>query len=218
MRRLLVVFLFVWIAAAGPRLDAQASQTRSAPLTFNLGEKVHVAGIPNAGKISDQLYRGAQPRAGGLEQLRKLGVTTIVDLRGEDPGTRDSEQKEAERLGMEFISIPISGWNPPTREDVGRFLALFRGDPSKKVFVHCRLGEDRTGVFVATYRMAQQSWPVEQAIHEMDFFGFNRLWHPAMLTYVRNFPNVMAAFAPAIHPVANPSAPTITTPSSAGSR
>jgi protein tyrosine/serine phosphatase len=196
MRRSLVVLLFLSISAA-PRLNAQALHNSSQPPTKSLGEKVRLTGIPNAGKISDQLYRGAQPRSGGLEELKKLGITTIVDLRGEDPGTRDSEEKEAKRLGMDFISIPVSGWDPPTREQVGRFLLLFRGEPSRKVFVHCRLGEDRTGVFVATYRMAQQSWPVDQAIHEMDFFGFNRFWHPSMLTYVRNFPNVMAAFAPA---------------------
>src|SRR5262249_12114051 len=116
-------------------------------------------------------------------------------------------------LGMDFVSIPVSGWDPPSSEQVGQFLALFRGDPSKKVFVHCRLGEDRTGVFVATYRMAQQSWSVEQAIHEMDFFGFNRFWHPAMITYVRNFPGVMTTMTPGNHAAA-----AATMSSSAGSR
>jgi len=197
MRRVVVVLLFFVSITAGSRLDGQALHPSSQTVSRSLGEKVRLARIPNAGKISDQLYRGAQPRPGGLEELKKLGITTIVDLRGEDPGTRDSEQKEAQRLGMDFISIPVCGWDPPTREQIGRFLILFRDDPSKKVFVHCRLGEDRTGVFVAVYRMAQQSWSVDQAIQEMDFFGFNRFWHPSMLTYVRNFPNIMAAFAPA---------------------
>jgi len=202
MRKAVLLFLLFFLPVAGSRLDAQVAQNASQSSASRLGEKIKVAGIPNVGKVSDQLYRGAQPRSGGLEQLKKIGITTIVDLRGEDPGARDNEQKEAERLGMDFISIPVSGWDPPSREQVGRFLILFQKDPSKKVFVHCRLGEDRTGVFVATYRMAQQSWPVDQAIHEMDFFGFNRFWHPSMLAYVRNFPNVMAAFAPANHATA----------------
>src|SRR6266849_5377379 len=48
------------------------------------GQKLHVRGIPNAGKISEVLYRGAQPREVGLSELKILGINTIVDLRGED--------------------------------------------------------------------------------------------------------------------------------------
>jgi len=54
--------------------------------------------------------------------------------------------------------------------------------------VHCRFGDDRTGVFVATYRMALEKWPAEQALKEMYFFGFNGFWHPSMKTFIREFP------------------------------
>jgi hypothetical protein len=63
----------------------------------------------------------------------------------------------------------------------------------ERVFVHCRLGEDRTGVFVATYRMAMQKWPAEQAIKEMYFFGFNGFWHRAMTSFVREFPALLSS-------------------------
>ncbi|HYL86664.1 MAG TPA: tyrosine-protein phosphatase [Candidatus Angelobacter sp.] len=152
------------------------------------GEKLRVNGIPNAGKLNEVFYRGAQPKKAGLAELKKLGITIIVDLRGEDENTIAWERKQAEALGMRFVNIPVSGWAPPTNEQVAQFLSLFHNDPKEKIFVHCRFGDDRTGVFVATYRMAFEKWSDEQAMKEMYFFGFNGFWHPAMKTFVHEFP------------------------------
>jgi hypothetical protein len=76
---------------------------------------------------------------------------------------------------------------PATDEQVIQFLSLFHNDPKEKIFVHCRFGDDRTGVFVATYRMALEKWPAEQALNEMYFFGFNGFWHPSMKTFINEF-------------------------------
>jgi protein tyrosine/serine phosphatase len=132
-----------------------------------------------------------------MDELKHLGVTTIVDLRGEDPKRRESEQREAEKLGMRFVNIPVSGWDPPSNEQVAQFLALFRNTPKEKIFVHCRFGDDRTGVFVAAYRMAYEGWPATQAMNEMYFFGFNGLWHPSMKAFIRDFPERLKS-APAL--------------------
>src|SRR5689334_13615067 len=165
------------------------------------GEKLHIAGIHNAGKINEVLFRGAQPKADGLAELKKLGITTIVDLRGEDREQYEWERKEAQSRGMHFVHLPVSGWAPPSDEQVAQFLALFRDHPRQKVFVHCRFGDDRTGVFVATYRMAVDEWSPEKAIDEMYFFGFNGFWHPSMKKFIRDFPNHLRS-APALAPLA----------------
>ena len=192
MRRLALGFLFISFAVGTPILRSQVPQAVAPSMRSAYGEKLHLTGIPNAGRITDQLYRGAQPQAGGLEQLRKFGITTIVDLRGEGPGVRDLEKTEAESLGIHFVSIPVSGSSPPSIDQVAQFLSLFGKDSTERVFVHCRLGEDRTGVFVATYRMAAQKWPAEQAIKEMYFFGFG-FWHGAMVSFVRDFPALLSS-------------------------
>jgi len=152
------------------------------------GDKLRVPGIPNTGRINDHLYRGAQPRSQGLAELKKLGITTVVDLRGEDPDTIAWERRQADSLGLRFVHIPVSGWSPPTDEQVVQFLSLFHNNPKEKIFVHCRFGNDRTGVFVATYRIALDKWPAEQAMKEMYLFGFNGFWHPSMKTFIREFP------------------------------
>lgn len=168
------------------------------------GEKLHIGGIHNAGKINDVLFRGAQPSENGLAELKKLGVTTIVDLRGEDREKYEWERKEAESLGIRFVHLAVSGWAPPSDEQVAQFLALFHDDPHQRIFVHCRFGDDRTGVFVATYRMAVDKWSAEKAMQEMYFFGFNGFWHPSMKKFIREFPNHLRS-APALAPLAQAS-------------
>jgi tyrosine-protein phosphatase SIW14 len=164
------------------------SSTAPPLIRTTYGERLKVRGLPNGGRISESLYRGAQPRPEGMQQLRNLGITTIVDLRGEDAQTSRWEQQRAEALGIHFVMIPVSGWAAPSNQQVVQFLSLFRNNPKEKVFIHCRLGEDRTGVFVAAYRMAFDRWSAQQAINEMYFFGFNGLWHSSMKSFVRSFP------------------------------
>jgi hypothetical protein len=54
------------------------------------------------------------------------------------------------------------------------------------------LGTDRTGVFIATYRIAFDAWTPEQALQEMRSFHFKGFWHPAMKVYIRGFPARLA--------------------------
>jgi len=61
-----------------------------------------------------------------------LGITTIVDLRGEDREKIEWERKRAESLGMRFVHIPVSGWSPPTDEQVVQFLSLFDSEPGHR--------------------------------------------------------------------------------------
>jgi len=174
--------------------QSSASATTTTPVMRSAyGERLKLPGVPNGGKINDSLFRGAQPRQEGIQQLKNLGITTIVDLRGEDPARATWERQQAESLGIRFVSIPLSGWNPPSNEQVAEFLALFHNNrkennPQEKVYVHCRYGEDRTGVFVAAYRMAMDGWQPQQAMNEMYYFGFNGMWHPSMKSFVRDFP------------------------------
>jgi len=186
-------FLLIFSGLLSSQLLAQekpsAQPGAGAPVQPAYGEKLQLAGIHNAGKISNVLYRGAQPRENGLAELKKLRITTIVDLRGEDKEKFEWERGAVETLGMRFVHIPVSGWAPPSDKQVAQFLELFRDDPKQKVFVHCRFGDDRTGVFVATYRMAVEKWTPEQAMKEMYFFGFNGFWHPSMKKFIREFPD-----------------------------
>jgi len=83
-----------------------------------------------------------------------MGVDVVVDMRG---GKNKSEEAAVQKAGMQFVSIP---WHCPFPNDepFARFLKLVHDNPGKRVFLHCRLGDDRTGMAVAVYRMADQGW------------------------------------------------------------
>jgi hypothetical protein len=88
--------LFAGLALQNYAAQETAATTTADPrsvLTF--GEKLKVRGIPNAGKVNDTLYRGAQPRALGYQQLKDLGVAIVVDLRNTGPKSPERGTVEA---------------------------------------------------------------------------------------------------------------------------
>ena len=174
--------------AAAQGTGAAAAAAAATPVrTAASAEKLSLPGLPNAGKINELLYRGAQPKPEGYAELKRLGVTTVLDLRD---GRKhiETERRKVEALGMRFVSIPTSGTHGPNHEQVAEFLQLLRQNPGQKIFVHCHYGADRTGVMIAAFRIAQQSWTAQQAFGEMLSFHFHKFWHPGMADYVKQFP------------------------------
>ncbi|MGH9775675.1 MAG: protein tyrosine phosphatase family protein [Candidatus Acidiferrales bacterium] len=152
-----------------------------------MAQKIKLAGVSNFGKVSDSLYRGAQPSRQGFQNLASMGIQIVVDLR---PGAR-SEKSIVEEAGLEYVSIPWT-CRHPSDDRVAEFLELLRDNPGKKIFVHCYTGIDRTGMMIAAYRMAEQGWTAAEARREMNAFGYNLLHRNlcrSLIKYERNFPN-----------------------------
>jgi len=146
-----------------------------------------VEGVPNAGQVTPNLYRGAQPTGEGITALKQLGIEVVVDLRG---AASRKEEAEVTRLGMRYVSIP-SHCPFPEDEPWARFLKVIQENPGEKVFLHCRLGDDRTGMAVAAYRMADEAWTAQEAMKEMQAFGFSAMHQamcPGLKGYEEKFP------------------------------
>ncbi len=184
--QILALFLASLLASGCARSARSSNPAHSPGPPF--AEKIELSGVSYVGKVNAFLYRGSQPNEEGIEELKKIGITTIVDLRGERQSTVAAERKHAEAAGMRLVNIRASGWSPPKDEELVQFFSLLQKRPKEKVYVHCWLGNDRTGVFVASYRIAFEHWPAERALEEMYFFHFKGFWHPSMKTYIRNFP------------------------------
>jgi len=124
-------------------------------------------GVPNLHKVSDNLYRSAQPTAEGMLSLKQMGIRTIVNLR-----SFHSDRDEIGNSGLEYEHIYMKAWHPE-REDVVRFLQIVTNPERTPVLVHCMHGADRTGSMSALYRIAVQGWTKEEAVREMTEGGFN---------------------------------------------
>jgi hypothetical protein len=171
---------------AAPQTSAPKNQKSKSPATRVIGRKLQEKGVPNFGEVTPTLYRGGLLNNEGLKALAKMGVKIVVDTHANDV----TEEKTVKGLGMEYVAIP---WHCPwPRDEVfARFLKILQQNKGKKVFVHCRLGDDRTGMMVAAYRMADEGWTADEAMNEMSTFGFTRAHHaicPGLARYEKHFP------------------------------
>ena len=170
-------------------------------------QELALPGVPNFGRVTPNLYRGAQPSDTGFQELKKLGVEIVVNFRNER-GEIEAERRNVERLGLRYVSIPWSASHNPTSQQVADFLEVLQANPESKIFVHCHRGADRTGTMVAAYRIAEQRWTPPQAIQEMRAYHYHHFWWPNLQRYVEDFPRLLAtdpklrAFAPATHATA----------------
>jgi protein tyrosine/serine phosphatase len=144
-------------------LLASASQSQQKPSYKEL---------PNFQKVSDQLYRGAQPIDGGIRKLSELGIRTIINLRGPDEVIR-GEQKETETAGLRYFNIPMPGLSAPSDEQVARVMSIINDPDNQPVFVHCKRGADRTGTIGAIYRISHDAWTADRAIAEARLYGMS---------------------------------------------
>jgi len=172
-------------------LAAQAQQpfnTHSSPpeAKHTIARKLTLPGVARFGEVTPTLYRGAQPTKEGFRNLAEFGITIVVDLRG----SRESERQFVSGLGMRYVALPWQCFSPRDQH-FAQFLTLLRENPGKKVFVHCRVGDDRTGMDVAVYRIAEQGWTAEEAKREMEAYGvnwFHRMICPGLSSYLDKFP------------------------------
>lgn len=135
-------------------------------------QELAVAGVPNLHKVTETLYRSAQPTAEGMRNLKELGIVTIVNLR-----SFHWDRDEIGSTGLASEHIYMKAWHPE-RKEVVRFLQVVTDPKRTPALVHCQKGADRTGTMIAIYRIAVQGWTKEDAIREMrqGGFGYNEIW------------------------------------------
>lgn len=170
MKRLLPLLLVLAIAAA-PMVSA-APRTR--PATW--AEPLLETSLGNAYRVSPELYRCEQPTPTDTADLKALGVRSILNLR-----YHHTDSRKLAEAGFELLAEPMNA-GEVTEVLLVSALRKFRAAP-KPVLVHCWHGSDRTGVFVAAYRIVFEGWTREAAADEFrnGGYGFHEKWYPNLL-------------------------------------
>jgi hypothetical protein len=127
-----------------------------------------------------------------MQRMYDLGIRTIISF--EDPDSAEDatkhlkervalEKAAASKVGINFVSRPISNSGPNSLQDMTDQQVLQWVDPiaaeiladgkTGGVAFHCTAGHDRTGLVTAYIRIKYQHWSADQAIEEMRRYGHN---------------------------------------------
>ena len=127
--------------------------------------------VPNLFRVTPDIYRSAQPETADMQALERMGIRTVISLRGFHG---DAEKAKGTKLIL--VSIPINTWDIDDDKVILALRAL--RDADKPVLVHCQHGADRTGLIMAMYHMIEQGWSREKALDELQNggYGFHPMW------------------------------------------
>lgn len=180
--------------------------TKVACLIFALSA-LQSAQVSHFYRIDDHIYRGKQPNAEGFAELGRMGIKTVLDLRG-GRFHKPRERKQVEAAGMQYISIRLSGIFPPKDRQVAEVLSVLEDSRRWPIFIHCWRGDDRVGLVIACYRIAHDHWTNQQALAEARHLGLNPL-EVLLRNYIRHFDPHRAALPTRPGPGDEPGTPTV---------
>lgn len=139
----------------------------------------------------DALWRGAKPDVDGATALISLGVKTVVNLEllhDDLDAFRAARPPTAPSASIDYFRI--RDWEPNVviatallDSHVSDFIAIVKTQ-AKPIYVHCRSGQNRTGVMIAAYRVLLEGVSIESAIAEMQ--KYQGVWFKQDAEYLRS--------------------------------
>ncbi len=131
--------------------------------------------------VTPGVFRSNQPTHGRFEKMAKLGIRTVINLRGEGAHPRYLFEAESCRaLGLRLVSTQLSARKPASPEQILRLFELLR-DAERPVVMHCKSGADRAG-FASALHLLAEGRPIEEARRQL---------HPRFLHFKRSRTGVL---------------------------
>lgn len=121
--------------------------------------------LHNLYKVSDEVYRSAQPDEEDFPILSQFGIKSILNLRHYHADEDEIEDAEFNLQRLKLDATDIQD------DELTKAMLIIDASP-KPILVHCWHGSDRTGAVIATYRMVFQSWSKKKAIDEFINGGY----------------------------------------------
>jgi uncharacterized protein (TIGR01244 family) len=113
----------------------------------------------NFHKVDEGIYRSSQPLPHHINGFARMGIRTIVNLRGGTQyGSYPLEVEAAQKAGITLVGLQLRSRDLPTVEQLEAFEQIVRQAERPLVF-HCKAGADRASLASALY------WLVESQDH-----------------------------------------------------
>lgn len=122
----------------------------------------------NVRRVSDQVWRSAQPAPWHLRRMKERGIRTVLNLRGrrDTCGSYILEREACKRYGLTLIDFPIRSramLDKPTLHAAGELFKRIE----YPVLMHCKSGADRAGLMATLYLFVHEGVPLRQAMRHL---------------------------------------------------
>ena len=123
----------------------------------------------NFHQVCNEVYRANQPSPSHLKSYKDKGIKAVLNLRG---FTQQSyalfEEDSCKNLGLDLISVPLSGSSAPQPEKLLEIINIMEKIP-KPFVLHCKSGADRAGLVSAMYLIVNKKLSVTEAKKQLSF-------------------------------------------------
>ncbi|MFF7706132.1 dual specificity protein phosphatase family protein [Pseudomonas sp. NPDC007930] len=120
----------------------------------------------NLFQMSPTLYRSALPAAQNASTVDGLGVRTVISF------IKDDDHDWAKNPHLQLLSQPMHADRVTDDEILQALRSVRAAEAQGPVLMHCKHGNNRTGIVAALYRIVLQGWSRQQALDEMLQNGF----------------------------------------------
>ncbi|UCJ18778.1 dual specificity protein phosphatase family protein [Pseudomonas sp. MM211] len=120
----------------------------------------------NLYRMQPDLYRSALPGAVQQGELQRLRIATVINF---------YQRSDAEWLSdpnIRQIHQPLHADRMDDADVLQALRSIRSAQADGAVLIHCKHGQNRTGMIAAMYRIVYQGWSKQQAIDEMREGGF----------------------------------------------
>jgi len=135
------------------------------------------------------LWRGAKPDKNASAWLINSGVKTIINLELLYDDIDTLHEAKVNNAGLYQLDyFRVKTWEPlyafahdAADDDVIHFLAIAK-QAKQPMYVHCRAGENRTGVMIAAYKIILKNQDMTDVVNEMQ--SYKGFWSEATTQYI----------------------------------
>ncbi|MDX2263741.1 MAG: sulfur transferase domain-containing protein [Hyphomicrobiales bacterium] len=121
----------------------------------------------NEHKVAPLVWRASQPAPYQIRRFKRLGVRTVLNLRGErNCGSYRLEARACRANGLKLVDFPMRSRGVPDEQSLRELDVLLR-EIEYPVVIHCKSGSDRAGLMSALYLIMKENRPPEEALRQL---------------------------------------------------
>lgn len=121
--------------------------------------------------VSDSVYRGGYPSVKDIQLLHDVyGIKRFISL---DGNIAKNIKPFLDMYNIQQVVVPLMGSETKMTDNISYLMNNIDKliNQVKPVYVHCKLGKDRTGLAIALYRI-KSGWSSDAAFSEAKKYGF----------------------------------------------